>query len=89
MSKKKDRSTSNSILRVMLKNLPKEELIENLIGVINSICETEEDLKRMRHHIITYVHARKIILGKSKLEDYEEPHRSELEEIVKRVGMVL
>lgn len=85
MPEKKDRSTSNSILRVMLKEFPKEEIIENMIAIINVICNTEEDLKKVRHLIIIHAHARKVFHEKSKLEDYEEPHRTEVKEEVEKL----
>lgn len=81
-----DRSWNDSVLRVMLDKLSKDEIIGLLITTINAICEKDEDLKEVTHGIVTYIQVQEIILGKSKLEDYKEPHRTELQKELEKLG---
>jgi len=80
-----DKSWNDSVLRVMLDKLSKDEIIGLLIMMINNICDKDENLKAITHGIVTYVQCKDIILGKSKLEDYEEPHRTELQKELEKL----
>lgn len=81
-----DKSWNDSVLRVMLDKLSKDEIIGLLITTINAICEKDEDLKKVTHGIVTYIQVQEIILGKSKLEDYTEPHQTELKKELEKLG---
>jgi hypothetical protein len=62
----------------MLDKLPKEELIENLIIIFETVCNDDEKLRDLTHLIVTEIQVREILMGRSDIKDYEEPHRSEL-----------
>jgi len=71
------------ILEYFLRKLPQDELIGCIKTLISSICgDDDKALEDLTHTIVTYVHAREIIAGKSKLENYEEPHRTELKKMI-------
>jgi hypothetical protein len=73
-----NRNGNNLMLYVMLNKLEKDQIIDSMITIINHICEEDEDLKRITHEIITCIQVKEIFLGRDKLEDYVEPHRTEL-----------
>lgn len=81
-----DRSWNDSVLRVMLDKLSKDEIINALISIVNTVGEKDEDLKRITHMIVTHVQLREIVLGRDKLESYTEPHRTELEKELEKLG---
>lgn len=77
------RSWRIDVMRHFLDKVPKHEIIEALIKVISTICENDKDFDKLTHNVITHIQAREIIAGRSNLEDYQEPHRSELEKEIK------
>jgi len=80
------RSWNESVLRVMLDKLDKGELINTMISIFNTVAEKDEDIEQITHVIVTYVQVKEIILGRDKLENYKEPHRTELQEELKKLG---
>lgn len=72
-------SQNDEILRVMLDKLSKSEIIDLLIANINAVCgDDEKHLKHVTHEIVCHAQCTEILAGRSKLEEYEEPHKKEL-----------
>jgi len=79
-----DRDWNNSVLRMILGKLSKDEIITCLIGAINAICTEDKTLKEVSHGIITQIQVQEIMAERDKLENYKEPHRSELKKELER-----
>lgn len=76
----------NIVLRFFLEKLPKDELIDSLLTVVNSLTEGDEKFyQEISHDIITLIQAREILEGKNSLEGYSEPHKTELAEMTKKL----
>jgi len=74
-----DSSWNDSVLRVMLNKLSKDEIIDLLISSIKTICGNDEkSLKDITHAIVCHAQCTDIMAERSRLNDYEEPHRKEL-----------
>jgi len=74
-----DEEWNESVLRIFLDKMSKDELVKTLIGAIKAVCgDDKEALKRITKEIVTEVQVREIMAGKGKLEHYQEPHRTEL-----------
>jgi len=84
-----DRSWNDSVLRVMLSKIPKNDIVDSFIAIINTICKEDKDLKEMTHVIVTYCQVYKLRMMndeflKAELDKYQEPHRTELiQELIK------
>ena len=72
-------------LRFFLEKLPVDELIDSLITTILAVVgDDDKTLENLVHTLVTHIQAREIIAGRGKLENYEEPHRTELKAEVKK-----
>jgi hypothetical protein len=70
-----------------LRKFTPDELVDCLKSAILVIVgDNDKALKDITHSIVTYVQVREIIAGKEKLEDYKEPHRSELKKEIEKLN---
>jgi len=82
------RDWNKSVLRLFLRKLPFDEVIDNFISIIDQICEKDEDFKQIVHTIVTHVQVRELLNGtKPDLEGYEPQRKLELfKELLKFSG---
>jgi len=72
-------SWNDSVLRVMLDKLSKDEIIDLLISTIKMVCgDDEKSIKNVTHAIVCHAQCTEIMAGRSKLEEHQEPHKEEL-----------
>ena len=75
------------VLRYFLRKLPVDELVDSLITVIKLVVgDDDKALEDISHIMVTHIQAREIIAGRSKLESYTEPHRSELKAEIEKLN---
>jgi len=83
----RNREWNLEILDYFLRKLPPDELVDCLKSAILAVVgDDDKALKDITHSIVTYVQVKEIIAGTSKLEDYNEPHRSELKEEIEKLN---
>jgi len=81
------RDWNKSVLRVFLRRLPFDEVIDNFISIIDHICEKDEDFKQIVHTIVTHVQVRELLNGTTTLSGYEPKRKLELlKELLKFSG---
>jgi len=81
------REWNKSVLRVFLRRLPFDEVIENFISIIDTICEKDEDFNQVAHTIVTHVQVRELLNGTTTLSGYEPQRKLELfKELLKFSG---
>ena len=71
-------------MRIYIEELPRAELVDAILRIVSSICTTDEELDQLTHEMLTFMQVNKIITGKAKLEDFAEPHRTELKKIIEQ-----
>lgn len=77
---------TSETMRFLLKKLPKKMLIENMINTYEALFKDPEELKEAYHELALLIQSREVFLGKSKLESFSEPFRTEIEEWLKNHG---
>ena len=83
----RNREWNLEILDYFLRKLPPDELVDCLKTTILSIVgDDDKALKDITHTIVTHVQVKEIIAGREKLENYTEPHRSELKEEIEKLN---
>jgi len=81
------RDWNKSVLRVFLRKLPSDEVIDHFISIIDHICEKDEDFDQITHSIVTHVQVKDILSGTSNLSGYEPKRKLELfKELLKFSG---
>jgi len=82
------RDWNKSVLRVFLRKLPFDEVLDNFISIIDHICEKDEDFNQIVHTIVTHVQVRELLNGtKPDLSGYEPKRKLELfKELLKFSG---
>jgi len=76
------------VLGFFLRKLSQEELVDCLKTTIQAVCgDDEEALENITHTIVTYVHAKEVMKGESKLEDYRESHRAEIKKMIESLSV--
>lgn len=82
------RDWDKSVLRVFLRKLPFDEVIESFISVVDHVCESDDDFSKVAHEIVTHVQVRELLNGtKPNLEGYEPKRKLELfKELLKFSG---
>jgi len=70
-------------MRHLLKKLPKKTLIDTIISIYESTFTEPQELKDALHSMALMIQSVEVSLGKSKLEDFQEPFRSEIEGYLK------
>lgn len=78
------REDNLQILRIYLEKLPKDDLVESIIGIVSSNANTDEALEKLTKEVVMFIQVNRIITGESKLEDFQEPHRSKLRTLVEQ-----
>jgi len=81
------RDWNKSVLRVFLRRLPFDEVIDDFISIIDHVCEKDEDFDQITHSVVTHVQMREILSGTSDLSGYEPKRKLELfKELLKFSG---
>lgn len=88
-SKFPDRDWKKSVLRVFLRKMPFDVVIDNFISMVDHLCgEDDEAFTKITHEIVTYVQVRELLNGtKPNLEGYVPKRKLELfKELLKFSG---
>jgi hypothetical protein len=62
------------------------ELVDTILSIINHTFKDDKALDEAVHEMLTFLQVNRIIDGKDKLEDFPEPHRTELRNILARAN---
>lgn len=72
------RDMDESTLRVFLGKLSAMEIIDNFIGILRTLYETDEEFHRITKFIVTQVQVLEVQREQTDLRSYEEEHQKEL-----------
>lgn len=74
-------------MRFLMKKLSKETLIESILNTYDALFKDDpEGLKTAYHDMTLKIQALSVIEGKSKVEDFFDPFKTELQEYLNKIN---
>ena len=67
-------------LKVLLNKVPKKEIIDSLISVLDALCTNSEEEHEIIKMVSVNVYTREILEGKSKIDDFQPPLKDAIQE---------
>ena len=72
-----------------MNKVPKNEIVNALISVLDAVCTTPEDEKEVLKMVSVYVHTREVLEGKKSIDDFQPPLKDAIQEKIDSLPKVM
>ena len=76
-------------LKVLMNKVPKNEIVNALISVLEAVCTTPEEEKEVLKMVSVYVHTREVLEGKKSIDDFQPPLKDAIQEKIDSLPKVM